>query len=135
MHFPAQSGVREELLDVQETAGGAVNGVLRTTSAEKSTRDGDFGVVNGQGAISIVNGQGHMSTAQRRTAGGAGKDDVLHFATTQGLGPLFAHDPGQGVNNIGFARTIGPNNSCNTWFKVKGGGRGEGLESSHGKTF
>ena len=47
------------------------------------------------------------SPAQRRAAGGAGEDDVLHLAAAQRLGALLAHDPGQGVDDVRLARAVG----------------------------
>jgi hypothetical protein len=40
--------------------------------------------------------------------GGAGEDDVLHLAAAQRLGALLAHDPAEGVHDIGLARPVGP---------------------------
>ena len=57
VHLAPQARVTEELLNVEETAGGAVDLVLRAAPAEQGARDGDLGVVDRQGAVGVVNGQ------------------------------------------------------------------------------
>ena len=103
VHLLAQPSVAEQLLDVQQTAVGPVDGVFGSAVAVDSAADGDLGVVDVQGPISVVDGQGDLSPAQGRPGGGAGEDHVLHGSAAQALGPLLAHDPGQGVDDVGFA--------------------------------
>ena len=57
VHFPAQAGVGEEFLDVQEPAAGAVDGVLRAAGAEQRAGNRDFAVLDRQGAVAVVNGE------------------------------------------------------------------------------
>ena len=57
VHFPAQAGVGEEFLDVQEPAAGAVDGVLRSAGAEQSAGNRHFAVLDRQGAVAVVNGE------------------------------------------------------------------------------
>ena len=57
VHLAPQARVTEELLDVEEAAGTAVDAVLRPATAEQGARDGDLGVVDRQGAVGVVNGQ------------------------------------------------------------------------------
>ena len=47
VHLPTDTGVRQQLLDVQESAGCAVDGVLRPAVAKESARDRDLGVLDG----------------------------------------------------------------------------------------
>ncbi len=44
VHLPADAGVGEQLLDVEQPAGGAVDRVLAAAVAEHGPRDGDLGV-------------------------------------------------------------------------------------------
>ncbi|BAW92765.1 hypothetical protein CHIBA101_0900 [Actinomyces sp. Chiba101] len=107
MHLAPQARVGKELLDVQETAGGAVDLVLRTTTPEERAGDGHLGVVDGQGAVGVVDGQGDLGAPERGPRPGAGEDDVGHGAAAQVLGALLSHDPGQGVHDVGLARAVG----------------------------
>ena len=103
MHLPAQTGVGEQLLDVQQPTFGAVDGVLRTPGAEHSPADGDLGVVDGQSTVGVVDGQTHRGPPQRLAFIGTGEDHILHGPAAQGLRPLLPHDPGQGVDHIGLS--------------------------------
>jgi len=47
VHLATDAGIGQELLDVEESARGAVDGVFGTAVAEESARDGDLGVVDG----------------------------------------------------------------------------------------
>jgi hypothetical protein len=106
VHLAADARVGEQFLDVEETAGVAVEPVLAAAVAEHGPRDGDLGVVDRQGAVGVVDGEGDLGAAEGRAAGGAGgagEDDVLHLAAAQRLGALLPHDPGEGVDHVGLA--------------------------------
>jgi hypothetical protein len=57
MHLTADAGVGQEFLDVQETAGVAVELVLTAAVAEHDPRDGDLGILDGQHAVAVVDRQ------------------------------------------------------------------------------
>src|SRR5690606_2143930 len=111
VHLPADAGVGQQLLDVEQPAGRAVDGVVGATVAEHRPRDGDLAVVDGQRAVAVVDGHGDLGAPQRGASAGAGEDDVLHLATAQALGALLAHDPGEGVDDVGLARAVGPDDA------------------------
>ena len=129
VHLAPEARVAEELLDVEEAAGAAVDAVLRPATAEQGARDGDLGVVDRQGAVGVVNGQGDLSAPEGRAGACAGEDDVGHGAAAQVLGALLPHDPGQGVDNIGLAGPVGADHGGDAGLQAEGGRRGEGLES------
>ena len=133
VHLAADAGVGQQLLDVEQPAGRAVDGVLRAAVAEHRPRDRHLGVVDRQRAVGVVDGQGHLGAAQRRTAGGAGEDDVLHLAAAQRLGALLAHDPGERVDDVGLAGAVGPDDAGDAGLEAQRGGRGEGLEALQGQ--
>ena len=66
VHLAADAGVGQQLLDVEQTAGRAVDGVLGAAVAEHRPRDGDLGVVDRQRAVGVVDRQGHLGPAERR---------------------------------------------------------------------
>ncbi len=129
VHLPADAGVRQQLLDVEQPGGGAVDRVLRAAGAEHRPRDRDLGVLDRQRAVGVVDGQRHLGPAQRGAAGGAGEDDVLHLAAAQALGALLAHHPGQGVHDVGLARAVRADDAGDAGLEPQGGGRREGLEA------
>src|SRR5699024_1920076 len=83
----------------------------------------------GQRAVGVVDGEGDLGAAEGGAAGGAGEDDVLHLAAAQGFGSLFAQDPGDGVDDVGFTGAVGADDAGDARFEAQGRGRGEGLES------
>src|SRR4029079_16848793 len=53
VHLPADAGVGEQLLDVEQPARGAVDGVLRAAAAEHGPADRDLGVLDRQRAVGV----------------------------------------------------------------------------------
>lgn len=133
VHLAADAGVGQEFLDVEEPAGVAVDLVLAAAVAEHDPRDGDLGVLDGQCPVGVVDGQRHLGTAQRRAAGGAGEDDVLHLPAAQRLGPLLAHHPAQGVHDVGLARAVGAHDAGDARLEAQRGRRGERFEPAQGQ--
>ena len=133
VHFAAEAGVGEQFLDVQQPAARTVDGVFGAAGAEQGAGDGDFAVLDGEGAVGIVDRQRDVRTAQRRPAGGARENNVFHLSAAEGLGALFAHDPGQGVDHIGLARAVGADHGGDAWFEFEGRRRCERLESPDGQ--
>src|SRR5690606_25457414 len=128
-HLAADAGVGEEVLDVEEAAAVAVDLVLAFAGAEHAAGDGDLGVVDGDGAVGVVDGERDLGAAERGTAGGAGEDDVLHLAASQGFRALLAQDPGDGVDDVGLAGAVGADDAGDAGLEAQGRGRGEGFES------
>jgi hypothetical protein len=107
VHLAADAGVAEQLLDVEQPDLVAVDLVLALPGAVHAAGDRHLGVVDRQRAVGVVDGERHLGPAERRAAGGAGEDDVLHLAAAQALGALLAEDPGDGVDDVGLARAVG----------------------------
>ncbi len=133
MHFAADTGVEEQFLDVEQPARIAIELVFAAAIAEHDPRDGDFRVVDGQRTVGVVDGQRHLRAAQRRASRGSGEDDVFHLAAAQRLGPLFAHDPGKGVHDIGLAGAVWTYDARDTRLEAERRSRGEGFETSEGQ--
>ena len=71
VHLAAEAGVAEQLLHVEQAAGGAVDRVLAAAVAEQRARDGDLGVLDRQRAVGVVDGEGDLGAAERAAGGGA----------------------------------------------------------------
>jgi len=115
VHLVADAGVGQKLLNVEQTAGRAVDGVLGPTIAKHRPRDRDLGVVDRQCPIGVVDGQGYLGAPQRSTSSGTGEDDVLHLAAAKALGALLAHDPGEGIHDIGLTGTVRAHDARDAW--------------------
>ena len=134
VHFPADTGVTEEFLDVHQPAAVAVDLVLAGAVAEHPSGDRHLGIVDRQQAVGVVDGQGDLGPAQRGTRGGAGENDVFHLSAAQGLGALLAHHPGQGVDDVGLTGAIRPDHAGDTGFETQSRRRREGLETLQRQT-
>ena len=119
VHLPADAGVAQQLLDVEQSAGVGVDGVLGAAVAEHGAADRDLGVLDRQGAVGVVDRQRHLGTAQRRAARRAGEDDVLHLAAAQRLGPLLTHHPRERVDDVGLARAVGADDAGDPGFELQ----------------
>ncbi len=139
VHLATDARVGQQLLDIEQPARLPVDRVLRAAVAEHGPRDRHLGVVDRQRAVGVVDGQADLGPAQRspasRTlaAGRAGEDDVLHLAAAQRLGALLAHHPGEGVDDVGLAGPVRPDDGRDARLEVERRGRGEGLEPLEGE--
>ena len=129
----ADTGVRQELLDIEQPAGGAVHGVLAVARAEESPGDGDFGQIGGQLAGAVVDGQGHFGPAQSGAAGGAGEDDVLHLRRAHRAGTLGSEDPRHGVDHVRLPAPVRAHHHGDARLEFEHGRVGEGFETLEGE--
>ena len=63
VHLLPEPGVAQQLLDVEQTAGRAVDRVFGASVAEDGAGDGDFRVIDIERVIGIIDGQAHLCTA------------------------------------------------------------------------
>jgi hypothetical protein len=129
VHLPADAGVREQFLDVQQPARVAVDLVLALARAEHAPGDRDLGVLDRQGAVGVVDRERDLGPPQRRPAGRAGEDHVLHLAAAQGLGSLLAEHPGDGVDDVGLAGAVRAHDARDPRLQSQRRRRREGLET------
>jgi hypothetical protein len=133
VHLTADARVGQQLLDVEQAADVAVDRVFALPRPEHQPADRDLGVVDRQRAVGVVDGQRDLGAAERRPGRGAGEDDVLHLAAAQRLGAVLAHDPGQGVDDVGLAGAVGADDAGDARLEPQGGRGGEGLEAAQGE--
>ena len=133
VHLAADAGVAEQLLHVEQPARVAVDGVLRAAVAEHGAADRHLGVLDRQRAVGVVDGEHHLGAAQRRAAGGAGEDDVLHLAAAQRLRALLAHHPRERVDDVGLAGAVGAHDARDPGLELERRSGREGLEALHGQ--
>ena len=130
VHLPSDAGVGEQFLDVEQAAGLPVDGVLRPAVAEHDAADRHLGVVDRQGTVGVVDREHDLGPTERRPARGAGEDDVFHLPAAQALGPLLAHHPGDGIDDVALAGAVGTDHAGDAWFEVHRRRGREGLEPS-----
>ena len=66
VHLAADAGVGQQLLDVEQAAGVAVDGVLALPRPEHQAADRHLGVVDGQRAVGVVDREEDLGAAERR---------------------------------------------------------------------
>ena len=125
----AQAGVVQDVLDVHEAAGGAVDEVLGLSRAVHAASDAHLGEVDGQRVVRVVEHEGDLGHADGAARGGAREDDVLHGLAAQHLCALLAQDPQDGVGHVGLARAVGPHHHGEARVKDHLGLVGKGLEA------
>ncbi len=127
--LPAQTGVHEQLVDVPEAGGVAVDKVFALSRAVIPPGDHDLGLFQIKKVALIIQHKRDLREAHALALLGAVKNNVFHLGTPQGLGGLLPHDPADGVGDIGLSRAIGADDSGNILAKGEDGFFREGLKS------
>ena len=96
----AEAGVHEQLIDVAQAAGLAVDGIFALAAAVIAAGDHDLGVFGVEDAGAVIENERHLREAHGAALFRAAEDDVLHLAAAQRLRALLAHDPQDGVRNV-----------------------------------
>ncbi|CAB4917831.1 unannotated protein [freshwater metagenome] len=120
VHLTADTRIAEQLLDVEQASGLAVDRVLGPAVAEQRARDRDLCVVDRQLSVGVVDRDGDLGSAERRPSRRAGEDDVLHLSAAEGLCPLLPHDPGERIDDIRLAGSIRADDARDTRLEVQG---------------
>ena len=105
--LPAQTGVHEQLVDVPEPHGVAVDEVFTLPRAVVPPGDHDLTLLHVEEAARVVQHQRDLRKAQLLAPLGTAEDDVLHLAAPEGLGGLLPHDPADGVGDVGLSTAVG----------------------------
>ena len=113
----ADAGVAEEIHDVAQAAGRAVDLVLALTAAVHAPGDAHLGEVDGQGVILVVEDQRHLAEGQALALLGSVEDHVLHLGAAQRLGALLTQHPLHRVGNVALAAAVGADHAGNSILK------------------
>ena len=108
VHLAADAGVGEQLLDVEQPAGAPLMAYsdppLRNMVRLIVTSV--YSIGSAPSLLSMVSE--HLGAAQRRAAGGAGEDDVLHLAAAQGLAPCSPITHASASTTLDLPEPLGP---------------------------
>ena len=85
--------------------------------------------------LGIVNDQRHLGKAHLAALFGAAEDDILHLSAPELTAVLLAHDPADGVGDIGLAGAVGADDSCDVLAEVQNRFLREGLKTLYLKRF
>ena len=101
------AGVQEQIANVLEAAGFAVELVIALAVAIEDAADADLGLVGGENAERVVEDELDFGEVRRLTRARAGEDDVEHLVAAKRFGGLFAEHPADGVEYVAFAAAVG----------------------------
>ena len=105
--LPAQACIHQQLVDIPQTGRLAVDIVFTVTGAIITAGHHDLVSVISKGPVRIVQNQGRFRKANCCPFLGAAKDHVLHLGATEGFCALLAHNPQNGIGNIGLTGAVG----------------------------
>ena len=103
----ADACIQEELDDVFEAAGRAVEQVLALAGAVDAARDRDFGELYRERAVGVVDREFDFRHSERLAFVGTGEDHVLGGAAAHQARVLLAQHPEQRIDDVGFAAAVG----------------------------
>ena len=128
----AEAGAEEQLRDVLAAAARAVQEVGRRAVARHDALQRDLGVAGvlaGELAVGVVEHQLDRGRADRLARAGAVEHDVGHRVAAQVLGGDLAHDPADGIDDVGLAAAVRTDDADQIAGEIDGGRIDEGLET------
>ena len=127
--LPAKAGVHEQLVDILEPAGPAVDIVFALPGTVIPAGDRHLTLFHGEQMPGVVQHQRNFSEAQPFAPGGSVKNHIFHLAAPEGSGGLLSHNPADGIGNVGFSRAVRPHNGRNVLAKGQHGFFREGFKA------
>ena len=125
----ADAGIVEQVHDVPQSTGRAVDLVFALAAAVHPSGDGYLGEVDGQRVVFVVENQRDLAVGQAAAGFGAIEDDILHLRAAQRLRALLTQHPAHRVGNIALAAAVGAHHAGDAVLKDDFGVVGEGFEA------
>ena len=124
----AKAGVHQQLVNVAQARGFAVDVVFALAGAIIAPGDADLGRFDAQRAVLIVEHQRRLGKADRRALLRAAEDHVLHLDAPQRARALLAQHPADRVGDIGFAAAVRADDRGDVAAELQDGFVGERFE-------
>ena len=105
--LPAHAGVHEQLVHVLQPHRLLVDVIFRFAAAVVPAGNGHLRLVTGEDMLGVINDQRHLRKAHLAALLRAAEDHVLHLGAAELAAVLLAHDPTDGVGDIGLAGAVG----------------------------
>ncbi len=102
------AGIHEEVEDVFETAGDLVQEILALAGAVDPAADRHLGVFRRKYASGVLDHQRRLRHAEGLALLGAVEDDILHLVAAEGAVALLAEHPADGIDDVGLAAAVRP---------------------------
>ena len=116
----AHAGVHEQLVHVLEPHGLLIDVILRLAAAVVAAGDRYLRLVAGRkNVLRIVDDQRHLCEAHLVPRLRTSEDHILHLGAAELAAVLLAHDPADGVGDVGFAGAVGPHDGGDVLAEVQ----------------
>ena len=126
----AHAGIHEQLRHVFQADGLAVDVIFALAAAVVAAGDGYLALLHGrEDVLRVVDDQRHLGKTHLGTLFRAAENDVLHLGAPEALGALLAHDPADGVRNVGLAGAVGAHDGGDVLAKIQDRLIRKGLEA------
>ncbi len=107
----ADTGIGKKHDDIFQAALCPVDEILAFTGTVKAAGNADFDEIYVKGVIFIVHHKRNFAHPRGSAALRSGEDHVLHAASAQCFGALFAQNPFNGIGYVAFSAAVGANYS------------------------
>ena len=107
----SDAGIREHLLDVEETAGHAVDLVFTLAGAKQCASDRDLAEPDRKQPTRVVDREAHLGAAERGLLRRAREDDVFHLGRAETARRLCTEDPGNRIDDVRLSRPVRTNHN------------------------
>ena len=107
--------IKEQLIDVAQTDGLAVDEILTLARTEIAAGDRDLviGTIQVSKSFGVIKGYRNLGVTHGAAAIGTAENNVLHLATAQGFGGDLTQHPTHRVGNVGFTASVRADNDGN----------------------
>ena len=125
----ADAGIGEERLDIAQPADRLVEEILGVAVAKDAPGDAHLVPVDAELLLAVGEGQRDFGKADRLARIRAAENDVGHFAAAQRFGRLLAEHPADGIEDVGFAAAVRPDDGGDAFVEIEDRFVGERLEA------
>ena len=125
----ADTGVGQQVGDVQQATRDTVELVLGLSAAEQDPGDGHLGELDRQRAGGVVDRERHLRSSERRAVRRSREDHVVHLRTAKRSCALGAEHPRDGIHEVRLPRPVRPHHHGETRLEVEHGLVCERLEA------
>ena len=116
-------------MNVAKTAGRFIQEVFGIAVTIHTARDAHVVPIHGQLLCAIGESDRDLCEPDRRPRLAAVENNVGHLVAAERLGRLFPQHPTDGIEHIGFAAAVRPNNGRDAFVKIENGLIGKRLEA------
>ena len=129
------AGVHEQLVHILEAHHLLIDVILRLTAAVIAAGHRHLCLVTGEDVLGVVHHQRNLSKAHLITGLRTAENHVLHLGTAELAAALLAHDPADGIGDVGLTRAVGAHNGGNVRTECQCRLIGKGFKSLYFQCF